>query len=104
MAASITDQLLAAIYTSVFLNKSSDYIEADAVPAIVRAGLPVASVEPLLRALGASNLAAAEKVPGVTPEILQAAVVQLTDAYSRTFKIGMSHLPDQDAELANTYV
>lgn len=90
---SVTDHILAAIYASVFLNKSAEFTKADVVPALARAGLPLTSIQPFLLALGSGNLAAVQKVPGVTPSIIQVGIAQLTNAYARTFKIGMSSWP-----------
>ena len=79
----------AAIYASVFLNKSTDYTTSDVVPALAQAGLPLTSIQAFLTALNTGNLALVEQVPGVTPSIIQAGVASLTEAYAKTFRIGM---------------
>jgi hypothetical protein len=56
-------------------------------PALVKAGLPPTSVEPLLEALAASDAAAAAKVPGITKPLLGLAVVDLQAAYSNAFSL-----------------
>lgn len=76
-----------AIYTTIFQNKSKQYITNDAVPALIQAGLPASSVEAFLTAASTGMASALEKVPGVNAKIIQAGVVALTDAYAHAFKI-----------------
>lgn len=56
------------------------------MPELVAPGLPVASVEPLLEALTAQNLPAAEKIAGST-KILHLAVAGVEVAYANAFTL-----------------
>lgn len=59
----------------------------DAVPAIVAAGLPVTSVKAFLAAAATGKESAFLAVPGISPEIIEAGVVALTQAYAHAFRI-----------------
>ena len=67
------------------VSRANSNIAHNVAPALVTAGLPPTSVEPLLEALGASDAAAAAEVPGVTKQLLGLAVVDLQAAYSNAF-------------------
>ena len=69
------------------VSRADSNIAHNLAPALVKAGLPATSVEPLLEALAASNAAAAAKVPGVTKPLLGLAVVDLQAAYSNAFSL-----------------
>lgn len=56
------------------------------MPALVEAGLPLTSVEPLLQALSSGNDAIAA-VPGVTQRIVEIAVAAMKTAYFKAFKV-----------------
>lgn len=70
------------------LNKITTYTEADVVPAIVEAGLPITSVPGFLAALQTGSEAALEKVPGVNLQVIQAGIAATTEAYAKTFQTG----------------
>ncbi|KAK4499760.1 hypothetical protein PRZ48_007946 [Zasmidium cellare] len=79
--------LATAIYSTIFMNRLADNIKDNVAPALVQAGLPVTSVEPFLTAVQSMSQAAIEKVPGVSPSIVQVGIATLTQAYAQAFKI-----------------
>ncbi|CAK1365717.1 unnamed protein product [Cercospora beticola] len=79
--------LATAIYSSVLMNKLTEYTASDVVPAVVAAGLPVTSLEAFLTALSTGNTAALQEIPGVTPAAIGAGAAALREAYAKAFKI-----------------
>ncbi|KAF2168747.1 hypothetical protein M409DRAFT_52771 [Zasmidium cellare ATCC 36951] len=79
--------LATAIYSTIFMNRLADNIKDDVAPALVQAGLPVTSVESFLTAVQSMSQAAIERVPGVSPTIVQVGIASLTQAYAQAFKI-----------------
>lgn len=69
------------------MNKLASNIKNNVAPALVKAGLPLTSVEPFLTAVQAQNQAAVAKVPGVSPTIIEVGIATLTQAYANAFKI-----------------
>lgn len=69
------------------MNRLADNIKNNVAPALVQAGLPPASVEPFIMAVEAQNMAAIERIPGVSPTIVQTGIASLTQAYGQAFKI-----------------
>lgn len=57
------------------------------VPALVKAGLPPASIAPLIGALAKGDTADAAKLPGVTRVILGVAATSFRAAYAESFKV-----------------
>ena len=78
---------IATIFSTILTNRVTENTEHHVVPALIKAGLPVASVEPLLTALSAGNSAAILKVPGVNKNIIGVAAVQVKAAYSNAFTL-----------------
>lgn len=111
-------QSLAAIYVSILQNKVKSNTKSILVPALIKAGLPLASLEPFLMALASGDQESLLKIPGVTPSILQIAVPTFRKVYALSFKtvflatIGFSGLsfvvsffvPDIDDKLSRDVV
>lgn len=56
------------------------------VPALLKAGLPATSVEPLLTALSSGSKIAIDQVPGVSNSIIAVASTMYKAAYSKSFQ------------------
>lgn len=69
------------------MNRVSENIKDNVVPALVGAGLPPASVEPYLSAVQAGDVQALRTVPGITQKVITAGTTAITAAYSNAFKI-----------------
>ena len=69
------------------MNKVSENITNNVVPALVHAGLPTTSVEPYLTAVQAGDVQALKTVPGVTKKIIEIGTVAITGAYANAFRI-----------------
>lgn len=69
------------------MNRLTNLIKTDVGPALVQAGLPPASIEPFVLAAETGSVAALQKVPGVTPTIIQVGISTLTSAYAGAFRI-----------------
>lgn len=57
------------------------------VPAVLNAGLPTSSVASFLTALASGSTPALEQVPGVTPEVLQAATPAALRSSENAFQL-----------------
>ena len=57
------------------------------VPALIKAGLPLTSVELFLTALSSGNAATIAKVPGVNEKIIGVGATYIKLAYQKAFKI-----------------
>lgn len=68
-------------------NKATANIAADVVPAVLETGLPSTSIPGLLAALGSGSASALQKIPGISPTIIEIASVGYKQAYSGAFKI-----------------
>lgn len=84
---SVAGVLATAILTTVLEDKVKHETTEIVVPALVKAKLPVTSIEPFLTALTAGDVTAAQKIPGVTLNVLEVASVTLKEAYSKTFQV-----------------
>ena len=71
-----------AIFNSKLTVKLPEYVAGATLPL----GLAPTSLGPLIGALASGSVAAAEAVPGVTLEIIQAAGAAITQAYSDSFR------------------
>ncbi|KAK4934506.1 hypothetical protein LTR10_024253 [Elasticomyces elasticus] len=80
-----TDLEQAAILSTVLTNKVTSNTKAIVVPALVKAGLPLTSIEPLFTALSSGNSGAIAAMPGVTQSITAVAVAGIKLAYSKAF-------------------
>lgn len=79
--------IVAAIYVSVFTNKSADYIASGVAAALVGAGLPATSIPLFLKAAGTGDLKAFLQVPGINEKIIEVGVTALTKAYAHAFRV-----------------
>lgn len=78
--------LIAAIYVSVLQNKVTANIKSILAPALLKAGLPATSLMPFIGYLAEGDKAYLVKVPGVTPEILEVALVNFREVYAKAFQ------------------
>lgn len=78
--------LATAILTTVLQGRVKSETVHHVVPALITAGLPATSLEKFLTDLGAGDVAAAEKLPGVTVKVLEVAAVALRSAYQKSFE------------------
>lgn len=74
------------IYSAVFNSKLTANLGKDIAAAVLPLGLPKSSLSALIGDLTASITPTPETVPGVTPEIVEAAVGGLYSAYSVAFR------------------
>jgi len=66
-----------AIFSTVLTTKLKRYITATLVPALIEAGLPLTSVQPLLADFATGDAAAIAEIPGLTPTVPD--VLQVSD-------------------------
>lgn len=69
------------------MNRLTHLIKTDVGPALVQAGLPPSSIGPFVLAAETGSVAALQKVPGVTSNIIQVGIGSLTTAYAGAFRI-----------------
>ncbi len=74
-----------SIYYNIFANKLKSKLPAMVAAAVVKAGLPLTSVYSFLGAL-IENPKLLPEVPGVTPPIIEAAMIAMRWAYSESLK------------------
>ncbi|KAK5717217.1 hypothetical protein LTR15_009106 [Elasticomyces elasticus] len=84
---SIFGVLATSIFATILTSRVSQDTRNHVVPALLEAGLPSASLEPLLSALSVGNIEAAEAIPGVTHYILLVAASTMKAAYSDAFTL-----------------
>jgi hypothetical protein len=76
-----------AIYFNVLQNKLTKVIPATVGVAVLKAGLPVASISTFLEAVAAQNTTALAEVKGITPPILLVAQQAIRESYTEGFKL-----------------
>ncbi|KAF2165680.1 hypothetical protein M409DRAFT_23970 [Zasmidium cellare ATCC 36951] len=79
--------LATSLFATILMNRVTHNIEHTVVPALVEAGLPVASVKPFLTALESGNKSAIAQVPGVTTSVIGVAVETTKWSYSNAFSL-----------------
>ncbi|KAK3668757.1 hypothetical protein LTR22_000237 [Elasticomyces elasticus] len=84
---SIFGVLATSIFATILTSRVSQDTRNHVVPALLEAGLPSASLAPLLSALSVGNIEAAETIPGVTQHILLVAASTMKAAYSDAFTL-----------------
>lgn len=91
---SATATVCQTIYTVVLSTRLAETIPAEVPKAAIMAGLPSSSVASLLQAFQVGTPAAFEKVPGITPNVLQAASRSYqyasSDAYRTIFLVSIA--------------
>ncbi|KEF56917.1 uncharacterized protein A1O9_07107 [Exophiala aquamarina CBS 119918] len=75
-----------AIFNALFNSTVQKNLVSKILAAIIPLGLPEASVEPFVSALAARNEELLAKVPGVTPDIIEAGLQGMLDAYGLAFR------------------
>lgn len=83
---SVGGVLATAILTTVLQGRVKSETAHHVVPALLTAGLPATSLEDFLVDLGAGDVTAAKKLPGVTVKVLEVAAVTLRNAYQKSFE------------------
>jgi hypothetical protein len=73
-----------ALYVAVLNNKVAFYTPKYVAPAVLAAGLPESSLQPLYAGITAGNFSA---VPDITPQITEIVSEQVTRAFISSFKI-----------------
>ena len=76
-----------SIYITILNNRVATNLKEYVGKAIIAAGLPVSSVPAFLEAYTTGNTAALVKVPGVTPDIIQAAATNTPKAFYLSFQM-----------------
>ena len=76
-----------AIYSTTLSNKLAINLPKQVAPAVVKLGLPATSVGDFIKALGAGETAALEKIPGVTPEIIGTGLKAFKQAYADSIRV-----------------
>jgi hypothetical protein len=72
--------------TAIFNSKLNSVIGPNVAAAVVPLGLPPAELPAFIGALASGNIPAALKLPGVTPEMLQAGGAALLSTFAYAFK------------------
>lgn len=78
---------IAAIYTTIFKNKTTQYITSDVPLALAKAGLAPKYIATVTGDLALGDITAVEKIPNITPAIIDAGVAALQGAYAHAFRI-----------------
>ncbi|CAK7210145.1 hypothetical protein SBRCBS47491_000672 [Sporothrix bragantina] len=73
-------------FSSIYSAKLSTILPTEEAAAVIGAGLPPSSVEPLLLAAASNNATAMAQVPGVTQQILQVLSSASAEAYAECFR------------------
>lgn len=76
-----------AIYAAAFTSRLDVKLPAYVAAASVKAGLPPSSLKAFITDLVGKDTAALAKVPGVTPTIIQAALVALKQAFADSVRV-----------------
>lgn len=82
VARAISSTTFTSIYTAVVNRKLSSYISSYIATAAAKAGLPAAYIPAFVQALVAQQTGQLGSIPGVSPEIIQAGVRALQQAYA----------------------
>jgi sugar phosphate permease len=83
---SIVGAICSSIYSSILTNRLADTVPAQVPPALIKAGLPAASVAPFLQALSLGTAQAFASVKGLTPKILAAGTSAYKHAASDAYR------------------
>lgn len=78
----ISSTTFTSIYSAVVTRKLVSYIPSYVAAAAAKAGLPTASIPAFVQALAAQKTEQLGEIPGVSPEIIQAGVRALKQAYA----------------------
>ena len=76
-----------AIYAAAFNTRLEKYIPNYVGTAALRAGLPKTSLREFIEALAGNEVAALQRIPGVTPAIIQAGVAAMKQAFADGFRV-----------------
>lgn len=76
-----------AIYSTTLNNRLTVNLPKQIAPAVVELGLPATSVRALIGALGAGNMTALEKIPGITPAIIETGLEAFKQAFADSIRI-----------------
>jgi len=79
--------IFVAAYAAAVGNRLASYIPRYVADAVLVLGLPPTSLGPLLADLAAQNVEGLSSIPGVTPQIIEAAVRALDQAYADGIRI-----------------
>ena len=75
-----------AVYFNVLQQKVTKVLPTNVAENAVMAGLPLGEVIPFVEAFAAADAAAIAKIPGITPAILEAAQIGVSQSYAYGFK------------------
>ncbi|OCK84372.1 siderophore iron transporter, partial [Lepidopterella palustris CBS 459.81] len=78
--------LAISIYVTILDNKVKTNLPKYVIPAALKAGLPQTSLVALFTAITSGSATAALAVPGITPQILEAATAAAQLAYTKSFQ------------------
>ncbi|KAL1889865.1 hypothetical protein Sste5346_008588 [Sporothrix stenoceras] len=73
-------------FSSIYSSKLTTILPSKEAAAVIAAGLPPSSVQPLLLASASNNATAIAQVPGVTQQILQALSSASAEGYAASFR------------------
>lgn len=79
-------QTIAAIFASILQNKINNGIELTLIPALVQAGLPIASVEAFVTTLVSGQATKLSQVNGTSPDIINVGLGTLHRVFADSFK------------------
>ncbi|EXJ71824.1 uncharacterized protein A1O5_05634 [Cladophialophora psammophila CBS 110553] len=82
----IFSSLSSSIYVTILNNKIASNMARYAFPAAIQAGLSQASAAALIQVITAGNQAAIAKIPGITPQAIEATVAGAQKAYFKSFQ------------------
>ncbi|PMD36358.1 MFS general substrate transporter [Hyaloscypha variabilis F] len=74
------------VFTTIYSSKLTEFLPAKVGLAVIQAGLPPASVGPLLQAAATRNPELIASVPGVTPQVMAALQSSTAQAYADAFR------------------
>ena len=76
-----------AIYTAAFSTRLGDKLPIYIAAAAQEAGLPATSIKAFIGALTTNDKAALAQIPGVSPSIIEAALVALKQAFADSLRV-----------------
>lgn len=85
-ARTIGGSIATAVYGTILANKVKDVLPGAVANAVIPLGFPVTGLQSLIPALLSGSPAAIAQVPGVTPDIVGAAVLAVKLSYAQGFR------------------
>lgn len=86
-ARAVSATVFTAIYAAALSTRLGEYIPSYIAEAALSAGLPKSSLGAFIEALAGDDTAALPNIPGVTPAIINAGIIALTQAFADGIRV-----------------